>query len=274
MHSIETFIKLFRDETQLTHVFNETVTLQNIRQDFPAIAQASGFPPGDISMAYVAGSYARGQQTAHSDIDIECYSAAITQEYQSTFKWKGYLISFSVYPAGTVRGEPDNLVDRSWARSCYKTAQPVYDPHNAFAAMVSRYADQEMIGESDIPNGLWKTLRKVIEYKRKMLSAIETGDTLVQNFAAVRFIESYAVARNILVNAEISSEKAQFDVLKTMVDTSGETFHAKALRLLSTRNIDECRLLTRPFLDDLIAVLEGLKPGMQKADNAPATKRP
>ena len=101
MHSIETFIKLFRDETQLTHVFNETVTLQNIRQDFPAIAQASGFPPGDISMAYVAGSYARGQQTAHSDIDIECYSAAITQEYQSTFKWKGYLIAFSVYPAGT-----------------------------------------------------------------------------------------------------------------------------------------------------------------------------
>jgi len=269
MHTIQDFITLFNEETRLAPAFNIAATnIKAIQEGFKNIAVASGFPFGDISLAYVAGSYSRGQQTPHSDIDIECYSDKIDREYQSTFKWEGHLISFSVYPSGTVRGEPDNLIDRSWARSCYKSAKVIYDPEGRFPALVAAYTASEDIDEGKIPDGLWKTLRKILEYKRKLLSAIESNDKVMQCFAATHFLESYVVARNILTAAEISSEKGQFDLLSSLSDESGEKFRTKAERLFSPLTIQECLELTRPFFDDVVKVLKGVSP---HSKNTPKT---
>lgn len=258
MHSIENFITLYNEEAALTRRFNASAGygIAEIKAGFEDILKKSGVALADVSFAYVSGSYSRGQQTPYSDVDIECFSDRITEEYQDTLKWNGLLISLSIYPAGTVRGENDNLIDRSWARSCYKGAKVIYDPDNKFEALKNAHPPSEQPEEADMNLGMWKNMRKVIEYRRKLLSSIDSGDRVLQGFAAARFLESYAVVRNIAGAAEISSEKGQFDILAKVAAADGGTLRLNAEKLFEKISLEECLSLTRPFFDDLSRVLK------------------
>lgn len=263
MYSIKKFITLFKEEADLKNRFNKAAkyTVSDIETGFEDILRLSGKSLSDVSFAYVSGSYSRGQQTPYSDVDIECFSENITEEYQDTLKWNGLLISLSIYPAGTVRGENDNIIDRSWARSCFKGAKVIYDPHNKFEALKNSYAASETPTESDMNLGMWKNMRKVIEYHRKLLGSIESGDRMLQGFAAARFLESYAVVRNIITNAEISSEKGQFDILANVQIPDGSTLYLNGQRLFDRIDLEECLALTKPFLNDLSIVLSQMDQG-------------
>jgi predicted nucleotidyltransferase len=246
MHSLEQFSKLFNAESghELTS-FNgrELPSLNNIKENFQDIVALSGMPFDTIALAYVAGSYSRNQQTYYSDIDIECF-APVENELQDTFYWDDTLISFSVYPMGTVRGEPSNIIDLSWAKSCFKSAYPLHDPHNIFSEYKERFQNDD--SEFSLSLGLGKQMRKLIEYRRKLLSAVSNSDKIMQSFAAVKFLETYAVLANIMQDGSISSEKGQFQIL----DDHGEKLTSIS-QLLISGDIDEemAIKLTKPFFD-------------------------
>lgn len=264
MHSFVNFAELYKQEASLdSHDFQDTAlpSLDDIKGGFTDIVTASGVPLETISFAYVSGSYSREQQTPFSDLDIECYSPTM-QEYQDTLKWRGVLVSLSIYPAGSVRGEGDNIVDRSWARSCFKSAKAIYDPNGEFEACKARFVDNaaEAANENELGLGFWKNMRKVIEYRRKMLGAIASGDQVLLPFATSRFLESYVVAKNILQSSEVSSEKGQFDILAEPTG-AGQVLRGNAEKLFQAGlTTEDCITLTAPFFTDLAAVAEGYSP--------------
>lgn len=246
MHSLERFSELFNIESgyKVGDFKDRTLpNLNDIKENFQDIAELSGVSYDTIALAYVAGSYSRKQETCYSDIDIECF-APVENEVQNTFYWNDTLISFSVYPMETVRGESSNIIDLSWAKSCFSSAYPLHDPHGIFAEYKDKFINNDE--EFSLSLALGKQMRKLIEYRRKLLSAVASADKIMQSFAAIRFLETYAVLTNIMKDGTISSEKGQFQILAER----GQKLTSAAPLLISA-DIDEEQTigLTKPFFD-------------------------
>lgn len=243
MHNFQNFSELFNAESLKTENDFKSVSLPSlgdIKNGFNDILKIAQIDAGYIKFAYVAGSYSRGQQTAYSDIDIECF-ADIDCEEQYTFNWNDTLVSFSIYPMNTVRGESENIIDLSWAKSCFKSAHVLHDPEGLFEIYKKRFVNNKAVFEMSL--GLGKQMRKLVEYRRKLIAAVSKRDELGQGFAAARFIETYTTLAHIMNQSEISSEKDQFNVL------SG-ALRVKALSLMSEDlNVHQAIELTAPFFE-------------------------
>lgn len=257
MRSFETFIKLLQNEANLKYSLHKepTYSIQDIKAGFLEIISCSEIALESISFAHIAGSYSRGEQTPYSDIDLECFSPSM-MEYQDTYTWNGLLVSLAVYPINSVRGEGTNIIDRSWARSCFKSSQVVYDPNDVYEEYRRQFIEDEKVNyptSNETPFA--KNLRKIIEYRRKMLSAISGNDQLFYNFATSRFIESFVIAKNIFLKSEVSSERGQFDILSERTLCLENNLHHNALNLFKPNITEqECINLTVPFFEDLIHV--------------------
>ncbi len=255
MRSMETFIELLQGEVDLKPSGNveSKYSANDIKAGFLEIVELSTIPLENIAFAHVAGSYSRDEQTPYSDVDIECFSPNM-KEYQDTYTWNGLLISFAIYPVDSVRGEGTNIVDRSWARSCFKNSKPIYDPENQYENYRSQFIQDEVASYPAKETPFSKNLRKVIEYRRKMLGAIDAKDQLFYNFSTAKFVESFAVAKNIFLKSEVSSEKGQFDILSEN-SCHSDDLQKNALDLFKPDiSIQECLNLTAPFFGNLIKV--------------------
>lgn len=256
MHNLNQFVLLLQDEIHAGKDMQSSriLSIQDLKDGFPNIARIAGIPLENIEFAYVAGSYSRGNATAFSDIDIECFSDKIESEYQDTFKWNDALISFSIYPMNSVRGEHSNIVDRSWARSVFINAKPIYDPKNHYSFYTSIFLKKEIV-EADIDTSLAKHMRKILEYRRKMFGSLNSDDKILYNYSTAKFIENYAVVKNILLYNEITSEKGQFDILKDVTVSNDKGLLQSANKLFNQNiKMEECVSLTEIFMSDMILV--------------------
>lgn len=109
----------------------------------------------------------------------------------------------------------------------------------------------------DIDLPFSKHMRKVIEYRRKMLSALTLDDRIFYNYATSKFLENFALVKNILNNGEISSERGQFDILAERSLRHPDGLADQALALYAADiTLGKSMVLSAGFLGEMVDAVQ------------------
>lgn len=172
---VSLYNELVSDDQKLSPI-EELYPHLDFVQAINSFLRESGGDPEKVLFAYVHGSYCRQERSKYSDIDLIVYTEDFRGDY--IFNYQGHMLNLNFKPISMI----NEIVSGSnilWNLGVHKNMQIVYDKKN-YAEYFRKFLKQTFkelkASPSMFINSFATEIRRIVEYRRKLVSFINTHD--------------------------------------------------------------------------------------------------